>query len=219
MSFLTSDGSQVCTLCFEMSSKFVIWICTSVLFPPPCSVLSRRPGMRLTSTSFRPKSAPRRTTWRRSKPAYWEVSSWRAASASSARRSRPRPSVRPTAGSTGGPLHRGAEGTSEDQRPQTPSPEQPPPCQTSSICQLLRCFCVVLDCLGTSVPSWFLMITFRIDQTRWCASVLLRQYMWWRPASVPKSGPCKSLEPSWLHIQMIIATITIYDICQYYVKL
>lgn len=38
-------------------------------------------------------------------------------------------------------------------------------------------FCVILASLRTSVPSWFLMITFRTDQTQWCASLLLRQYM------------------------------------------
>lgn len=53
-------------------------------------------------------------------------------------------------------------------------------------------FCVILACLRTSVPSWFLMIIFRNDQTRWCASLLLRQYMRWKPASNPeKTAPCK----------------------------
>lgn len=107
-----------CTRCALKFLSRASKVTHAFLSPSPLSILSRRPGMRPTSTFSRPKSAQRRTTWRRSKPAYWEVSSWRAASASSARRSHPRPSVRLTVGSTGGPLHRGAEGISEDQRPQ-----------------------------------------------------------------------------------------------------
>lgn len=73
-----------------------------IFFWSPLSPLSRRLGMRPTSASFRPKFALRRMTSRRLKPVYWVVSSWRAAwlaaSASSARRSPPRPSVRLKAG-------------------------------------------------------------------------------------------------------------------------
>lgn len=107
-----------CTCCALKFLSRASKIALPFFFPSLLSVPSRRPGMRPTSTSSRPKFAQRRTTWRRSKPAYWEVSSWRAANASSARHSHPRPSVRLTVGSTGGPLHRGAERASEDQRPE-----------------------------------------------------------------------------------------------------
>ena len=111
--------------------------------------------MKRTSPSCRPKSALRRTTLRRSRPAWWVAWSWRvacpAASATSARHSPPHPSVRLTAGWTGRPLprNRGAEGRKEDQRPQN----NIPPSQTNSIFQLLFYFFHVL-CFGFLCSSW-----------------------------------------------------------------
>lgn len=106
--------------------SFVLSVLLPAFFP------SRRLDMRLTSAFCRPKSLQRRMTSRRSRPASWEAGPWTgvwpAASASSARRSRPRPLARPTVGSMGRLL--GA-------RPRDPSVEerkQETSCNHANVC-------------------------------------------------------------------------------------